>query len=92
MGRSTIDHGAPKQRKRTSQRPDDRVLGRLPDASGTGRGLDAATFGSQRVSESRRSLAMTYHPDRFSMADQLLRDVLDRRMQEVNAAYKQTED
>lgn len=39
----------------------------------------------------RRSLAMTYHPDRFSMADQLLRDVLNRRMQEVNAAYKQTE-
>ena len=34
----------------------------------------------------RRSLAMTYHPDRYSIYDQLLKDIVNSRMQEVNAA------
>jgi hypothetical protein len=34
----------------------------------------------------KRTLAMTYHPDRYSAYDQLFRDLATRRMQEVNAA------
>lgn len=34
----------------------------------------------------KRTLAMTYHPDRYSGYEQLLRDIVNRRMQEVNAA------
>jgi hypothetical protein len=39
----------------------------------------------------KRSLSMTYHPDRYSDGDQLLRDLLNRRMQEINAAYETLE-
>ena len=34
----------------------------------------------------KRTLAMTYHPDRYSAYDQLFRDLATRRMQEVNTA------
>jgi len=35
----------------------------------------------------KKSLAMTYHPDRYSPYDQLLKNLATKRMQEVNAAY-----
>jgi hypothetical protein len=35
----------------------------------------------------KRLLSMTYHPDRYSEQDELLRDLMKRRMQEINAAY-----
>jgi hypothetical protein len=34
----------------------------------------------------KQSLAMTYHPDRYSTFDQTFRDLATRRMQEINAA------
>lgn len=37
--------------------------------------------------EQRRTLSMTYHPDRYSEGDQLFRDLMNRRMQEFNWAY-----
>lgn len=39
----------------------------------------------------KRTLAMTYHPDRYSSYDQLFRDIATRRMQEVNAASDELE-
>ena len=41
---------------------------------------------NKKPKEMKRSLAMTYHPDRYGMYDQLFRDLTNRRMQEVNAA------
>jgi hypothetical protein len=43
----------------------------------------------------RQALAMTYHPDRYPILDQFLKDLATRRMQEVNAAFdkiKKTKD
>lgn len=39
------------------------------------------------IKSQKRSLSMTYHPDRYAPGDQLLRDLMTRRMQEINAAY-----
>jgi hypothetical protein len=41
--------------------------------------------------DQRRALSMTYHPDRYSEGDELLRDILNRRMQEFNWAYDMVE-
>jgi preprotein translocase subunit Sec63 len=35
----------------------------------------------------KRALSMTYHPDRYSDGDRLLQDLMNKRMQEINAAY-----
>lgn len=37
----------------------------------------------------KRSLAMTYHPDRYATFSQFLRDITNRRMQEVNNASEE---
>jgi hypothetical protein len=39
------------------------------------------------VKNRKRSLSGIYHPDRFTDGDQFLRDLINRRMQEINAAY-----
>ncbi len=36
----------------------------------------------------RRTLALTYHPDKFNAIDEYLKSILNRRMGEVNEAYE----
>lgn len=43
------------------------------------------------LKDQRRALSMAYHPDRYADADQLLREILNRRMQEFNWAYDTVE-
>jgi len=49
---------------------------------GVGRGASA-----RQISAARNNLALTYHPDKFAFQDQLLQELLKRRMQETNQAY-----
>jgi len=49
---------------------------------GVGRGAS-----ERQLSAARNALALTYHPDKFSFQDQLLQELLKRRMQETNQAF-----
>lgn len=39
------------------------------------------------LKKARKNLALTYHSDRLNVGDQLLQELLNRRMQEINKAY-----
>lgn len=42
----------------------------------------------KELKAARNDLSLAYHPDRFSEGDELLRKILNRRMQEINQAYE----
>lgn len=44
---------------------------------------------AKQILAARNALALTYHPDKFAFQDQLLEELLKRRMQETNHAYSE---
>ncbi len=42
----------------------------------------------KELKTARNDLALSYHPDRYNEIDDLLRHILNRRMQEINQAYE----
>ena len=45
-------------------------------------------YSAKELKASRKALALVYHPDLYNEADDLLRQIINRRMQEVNDAYE----